>query len=77
MMKNFKYLVFAFLMLVTEIASAEQLSVLEETFFASGKIYVVVTVCMVILIGIFTYLFRTERKLKELEKEVYANNKES
>lgn len=76
-MKNFKYIVFALTMLISQAASAEQLSVLEETFFSSGKIYVVVTVCMVILIGIFIYLFRTERKLKELEQEVYAKNKES
>jgi CcmD family protein len=35
-----------------------------------GKIFVVVTVLSVILIGVFAYLFSIDRKLKRLEKEV-------
>jgi CcmD family protein len=35
-----------------------------------GKIFVVVTVLAVILIGVFAYLFSIDRKLKRLEKEV-------
>lgn len=37
-----------------------------------GKIYVVVAVVLVILIGLFIYLFSLDRKLSKLEK---SNNK--
>ncbi|QNL22017.1 CcmD family protein [Hyphobacterium sp. CCMP332] len=37
---------------------------------ANGKIYVVIAVVLVILIGILIYIFQTDRKLKQLEKEV-------
>ncbi len=36
----------------------------------NGKIYVVVAVVLVILIGILIFIFQTERKLKKLEKEI-------
>lgn len=36
---------------------------------ASGKIYVVVAVIAVIFLGIATYLFYMERRLRKLEKE--------
>jgi CcmD family protein len=35
-----------------------------------GKIFVVVTVLAVILIGVFIYLFTIDRKLRKLEKEI-------
>jgi len=35
-----------------------------------GKIFVVVAVLSVILIGIFVYLFVMDRKIGELEKEI-------
>jgi CcmD family protein len=35
-----------------------------------GKIFVVVAVLAVILIGIFVYLFTIDRKLRKLEKEI-------
>jgi len=37
---------------------------------ASGKIYVVVLVVTVILIGLLLYLIRLDRKIGKLEKEV-------
>jgi CcmD family protein len=38
---------------------------------SSGKIYVVVTVLVIILTGLFIYLINTDRKMSRLEK----NNK--
>ena len=35
-----------------------------------GKIFVVVAVLAVILIGVFIYLFTIDRKLRKLEKEI-------
>jgi CcmD family protein len=45
---------------------------------AGGKIFVVVTILAVILVGIFSYLIYLGRKVKKLEKEVEekASNKE-
>jgi CcmD family protein len=43
-----------------------------------GKIFVVVAVLAVILIGIFGYMFTIDRKLRKLEREVTGeeNHKE-
>jgi CcmD family protein len=37
---------------------------------SSGKIYVVVTVLVIILIGLFIYLINTDRKISRLEKRI-------
>lgn len=37
---------------------------------ANGKIFVVVVVLALILVGIFVYLFTIDRKVSKLEKEV-------
>jgi len=43
-----------------------------DTMRSNGKIYVVVTVCLVILIGLFIYVARVDRKVSKLEKEMRA-----
>ena len=35
---------------------------------SNGKIYVVVAVCLIILAGVFLYVLRIDRKIRELEK---------
>lgn len=35
-----------------------------------GKIFVVVAVLAVILVGVFVYLFTIDRKVRKLEKEI-------
>ena len=35
---------------------------------SNGKIYVVVTVCLVILVGLFIYVMTLDRKLTKMEK---------
>lgn len=42
---------------------------------ADGKIYVVVGVVLIILIGLLLYLVRIERKVAKLEEEMEADNK--
>jgi CcmD family protein len=42
---------------------------LDETVMNSGKMYVVIAVLAVILIGIFIYLFSLDRKLRKLEEK--------
>ena len=41
-----------------------------DKFRADGKIYVVVAVVVVILLGIFLYVARLDRKITTLEKEL-------
>lgn len=41
-----------------------------DTMRSNGKIYVVVTVCLIILIGLFIYVARVDRKVSKLEKEI-------
>jgi K+-transporting ATPase A subunit len=40
-----------------------------DTMRSNGKIYVVVVVCLVILVGLFLYMIRVDRKVRRLEKE--------
>ena len=40
-----------------------------EGMRASGKIYVVVAVLLIILAGLFIYLVQLDKKVKKLEKE--------
>ena len=39
-----------------------------DSFRSDGKIYVVVLVALIILVGIFFYLFRIEGKIKDINK---------
>lgn len=41
---------------------------LEDSVYASGKIYVVVACAAIILIGLILFLFSIDRRLKKLEK---------
>ena len=41
-----------------------------EGMRASGKIYVVVAVVMVILAGLIIYVIQLDRKIRKLEKEI-------
>jgi hypothetical protein len=45
-----------------------------DTFRAEGKIYVVVVVALIILVGIFAYLIRIDRKVSDLEKKTIEKN---
>jgi hypothetical protein len=49
--------------------NASAASGMEEYFYASGKIKVVIGVVTIVLVGIFAFLFRLERRVKELENK--------
>jgi hypothetical protein len=42
---------------------------------ASGKIYVIVTIIMIVLTGLIVYLFSMDRKLSRLEKTIQEKQK--
>ncbi|MGB1031706.1 MAG: CcmD family protein [Flavobacteriales bacterium] len=54
-------------------AHANNISPLEEFFFASGKMPVVMVIFAVIVIGIFIYLLMLNKKLSQVKEEINAN----
>ena len=57
------------LLLIGFLATAQSEVEMADDFRGEGKIYVVVAVILIILIGVFIQLFRLERKVKKMEKE--------
>ncbi|REE01705.1 CcmD family protein [Marinoscillum furvescens] len=41
-----------------------------DSFRSEGKIYVVVGIVLILLVGFFYYLLRVDRKVKKLEDEI-------
>ncbi len=50
------------------VAFAQDKTSVDEVMRSNGKIYVVVAVCLIILIGLFLYVMRVDRKISKLEK---------
>jgi len=60
-----------FLVFISTILFAQSNNVeMADTMRSNGKIYVVFAVALVILVGIFLYLIRLDRKVSKLEKEL-------
>jgi hypothetical protein len=49
-------------------AQVKEVSGFEQTMRSSGRIYVVIAVMTTILVGLFLYLIRLDRKISKLEK---------
>lgn len=54
-------------------AFAQNQPEMADTMRANGKIYVVVGVILIVLAGLFIYLFSIERKVKKLEDKIEDN----
>ena len=64
-----------FLVMVTlQLFAQNGASTVTDSFYASGKIYVVVACVMVILLGLLIFLFTVDRRLKKLEKKSANKN---
>jgi len=63
-----KYILF-FLAIISSLQSTAQVE-MADNFRGEGKIYVVITIILVILIGFFIMLIRLDKKTKQLEKEI-------
>jgi uncharacterized protein (DUF983 family) len=62
-----KALIILFFSLLSFVASAQASDIeMADQFRADGKIYVVIAVVSVVLIGLFAYLIRLESKLSAL-----------
>ncbi len=63
------------LLLLSPLASFAQQVEMADGFRAEGKIYVVVAIVLIILIGLFTYLFFLDKKITKLEKRIDEQTK--
>ncbi|MBL4708988.1 MAG: CcmD family protein [Flavobacteriales bacterium] len=64
-----KALLSIFLLFISIVSQAQTLE-MAETMRSEGKIYVVIAVVLIILIGLICYLISIDRKLRKLEKEL-------
>lgn len=71
-MKKLILLLFSIVIAFSALAqqSADEVVEMADALRASGKIYVVVLVVSVILLGLILYLIRLDKKVSNLEKEV-------
>jgi len=69
-MSKMKYLLMCFPMVMFFfITKAQDKVEMADTMRSNGRIYVVVAVVLLILIGLFLYLLRLDRKISRMEKE--------
>jgi len=74
-----KIIYLLFLLLSSSPIFAQQINSgveMADEFRTSGKIYVVIAVALIILIGIFSYLFVLDRKVNHLEKTLSGTTKD-
>ena len=62
-------------LIVTLVNAQSDKPEMADAMRANGKIYVVVVVCLIILIGLFLYVVRVDRKITRLEKEIRIDRK--
>ncbi|MDL5045546.1 hypothetical protein QQ054_05770 [Oscillatoria amoena NRMC-F 0135] len=73
-MRHWLVQILATLLLICSTASAWAQEVeMADTMRAEGKIYVIVGIVLIVLAGLFVYLFLLDRKISKAEKEL--NNK--
>ena len=58
-----------FSLLVCNIAGAQDRPEMADVMRSNGKIYVVVAVCLLILLGLFFYVWTIDRKITKIEKQ--------
>ena len=70
--KGFRYamlLLLAVVIPVSGLLAQQQPVEMADAMRSNGKIYIVVAVCLTILIGLFLYVWRLDRKIAHMEKE--------
>lgn len=71
MTKMYKYILSIMLLLSSFASFAQNNEVqMADGFYKEGKIYVVITILAIVLVGVAIYLFTIERKLKKLEDSI-------
>lgn len=72
--KIFIILILLVLSSISAFAQQSQSVDMADAFRADGKIYVVITVVALILVGIFIYLIALDKKIGKIEKEYKEQN---
>ena len=76
MQSKLKYLVSVIFLMCTSLASqAQQPAEMADVMRSNGKIYVVVGVILVIVAGLFAYLFSLDKKVTRIEKNLEKGSK--
>jgi CcmD family protein len=73
-MKNIVNYFLLLLLLCGFTATAQEVEMADE-MRAEGKIYVVISIIMIVLIGLVVYLFTMDRKLSKMEKMIQEKQK--
>jgi K+-transporting ATPase A subunit len=73
MKKRNSYLLIALFMMICSTAFSQEVE-MADTMRSNGKIYVVIGIILIILIGLITYLFLLDRKVGRLEKRLKDQN---
>jgi K+-transporting ATPase A subunit len=70
-MKNSIKIFFLLTILIVQTGNAQtQQPEMADVMRSNGKIYVVVGIILIVLIGLFTYLFTLDRKIGKLENKL-------
>lgn len=69
-MKQYIALLLLQLLTMASFAQAVEQPQMADQFRADGKIYVVIAVVCIVLIGLFIYLLSLDRKISKLEKDL-------
>jgi len=70
MMKTRNLFILLFMLICSIGFSQEDQVQMADTFYKEGKIYVVIIIFSIVLLGLALYLFFIERKVKKLEEQL-------
>jgi K+-transporting ATPase A subunit len=73
MKKRINYLLITLFMMICSTAFSQEVE-MADTMRSNGKIYVIVGIILIVLIGLITYLFLLDRKVGRLEKRLKDQN---
>ena len=65
-----KHVLLVSLVVISFAAHAQQQAEMADTMRSNGKIYVVVGVILIIITGLFAYLFSLDKKVSRIEKSL-------
>lgn len=74
-MKKIYNLIFLFTSLLFSHGAMAQDAEMADGMRASGKIYVVVGIILIVLVGLVVYLFMTDKKLTRIEQQLNSSSK--
>ena len=70
MQSMLKYLLLVSFVVLSFASNAQQQAEMADTMRSNGKIFVVVGVILIVLTGLFVYLFSLDKKVSRIEKSL-------